>query len=342
MPQAKRNDPCPCGSGRKYKSCCMRRDQFSESRELSLSAEEGVTLNAVYEYAQGDRFVSDTAAAFNFYWGGNYALDGIPLLHPDDQRRTVEWLVHDYRTSTDDGSRIIDLFIENQAVDAPPQIKRILEAWSASSTGLFRVLGRRAGALDLFDLLRQEELTVLDASLARAAQDGELLAGRLYTLDGDNRLSLMTLVLPGEFGPGLVKYTENARALYLDQHPQSTLDEFLRENGHIVQAYLISYRADALRHAIGPGTRYHDPSPGRDILHGHTEIRQREYQEQVRETETARQPQRALDSLGRIEPKIHRTSSGIILPGAVPEEIPVETEEEETPRPTILIPGRDG
>ncbi|MBO5364906.1 MAG: SEC-C domain-containing protein, partial [Clostridia bacterium] len=22
-----RNDPCPCGSGKKYKHCCMERDQ---------------------------------------------------------------------------------------------------------------------------------------------------------------------------------------------------------------------------------------------------------------------------------------------------------------------------
>jgi preprotein translocase subunit SecA len=22
-----RNDPCPCGSGKKYKNCCLRRDE---------------------------------------------------------------------------------------------------------------------------------------------------------------------------------------------------------------------------------------------------------------------------------------------------------------------------
>jgi uncharacterized protein YecA (UPF0149 family) len=25
--KAGRNDPCPCGSGRKYKHCCMRKDR---------------------------------------------------------------------------------------------------------------------------------------------------------------------------------------------------------------------------------------------------------------------------------------------------------------------------
>jgi preprotein translocase subunit SecA len=26
-PKIGRNDPCPCGSGKKYKKCCMARDQ---------------------------------------------------------------------------------------------------------------------------------------------------------------------------------------------------------------------------------------------------------------------------------------------------------------------------
>ena len=24
------NDPCPCGSGKKYKKCCMQKDKLSE------------------------------------------------------------------------------------------------------------------------------------------------------------------------------------------------------------------------------------------------------------------------------------------------------------------------
>jgi preprotein translocase subunit SecA len=26
-PKVGRNDPCPCGSGKKYKNCCMRKDK---------------------------------------------------------------------------------------------------------------------------------------------------------------------------------------------------------------------------------------------------------------------------------------------------------------------------
>jgi tetratricopeptide (TPR) repeat protein len=33
-----RNDPCPCGSGQKYKRCCLQKDQFAESIALAAAA----------------------------------------------------------------------------------------------------------------------------------------------------------------------------------------------------------------------------------------------------------------------------------------------------------------
>jgi hypothetical protein len=33
-----RNDPCPCGSGQKYKRCCLVKDQLAESTALAAAA----------------------------------------------------------------------------------------------------------------------------------------------------------------------------------------------------------------------------------------------------------------------------------------------------------------
>jgi tetratricopeptide (TPR) repeat protein len=33
-----RNDPCPCGSGQKYKRCCLEKDQMAESAALAEAA----------------------------------------------------------------------------------------------------------------------------------------------------------------------------------------------------------------------------------------------------------------------------------------------------------------
>lgn len=38
MTKPGRNDPCPCGSGQKYKRCCLRKDQAAESSALAAAA----------------------------------------------------------------------------------------------------------------------------------------------------------------------------------------------------------------------------------------------------------------------------------------------------------------
>jgi tetratricopeptide (TPR) repeat protein len=41
MPKTGRNDPCPCGSGKKYKHCCLERDRTAE---LALAVRQRVAL----------------------------------------------------------------------------------------------------------------------------------------------------------------------------------------------------------------------------------------------------------------------------------------------------------
>lgn len=36
--KTQRNDPCPCGSARKYKHCCLQKDQAAQSTALAASA----------------------------------------------------------------------------------------------------------------------------------------------------------------------------------------------------------------------------------------------------------------------------------------------------------------
>jgi tetratricopeptide (TPR) repeat protein len=43
MPKAGRNDPCPCGSGKKYKHCCLEKDRAAE---LAPAIAQRVALQA--------------------------------------------------------------------------------------------------------------------------------------------------------------------------------------------------------------------------------------------------------------------------------------------------------
>ena len=40
MPKTGRNDPCPCGSGKKYKHCCLEKDRAAELAPLAAKRAE--------------------------------------------------------------------------------------------------------------------------------------------------------------------------------------------------------------------------------------------------------------------------------------------------------------
>lgn len=55
-PKTGRNDPCPCGSGLKYKRCCMERDQAAEHALLARAAAAAAETATAKEQEKQARF----------------------------------------------------------------------------------------------------------------------------------------------------------------------------------------------------------------------------------------------------------------------------------------------
>jgi tetratricopeptide (TPR) repeat protein len=50
-----RNDPCPCGSGKKYKHCCLERDQAAEHAKFARTAAAAAEAAAAMQKETEDR-----------------------------------------------------------------------------------------------------------------------------------------------------------------------------------------------------------------------------------------------------------------------------------------------
>jgi hypothetical protein len=65
-----RNDPCPCGSGRKFKHCCPRAFAAEDHRRQRLRDAEGAVVPTLFSYALdrwGRRFFEEAWEEF-FVW----------------------------------------------------------------------------------------------------------------------------------------------------------------------------------------------------------------------------------------------------------------------------------
>ena len=331
MPQIGRNDPCPCGSGKKFKNCCMRQTRVQASRMMSQNAIEMALFRDLTRFVAQPRYAQDITEGMAIFWGGRYSGEALGAMDNDDGRRFIEWFVHDYRYGPD-RQYLIDLFIEKEGPKYPDEAQRLLDAWSASAMAMVRHIRRiDDNRLQVYDPLREAEYEVMSRLLATNARPGDLLVGRLYELAGVKRLSVATLILPTEYEQPMADYVRNAYRLYADDHPDTTWDQFLRLHGHIMNIYMLSDRAQGLRALIGAGTRFYDPAATRD--------RMREIQRSQRQQESTDDPAHREERDPR--PRLRRTASGIVLPGAEePQEEPASQQEPRS-KPTILIPGRD-
>jgi len=61
-----RNDPCPCGSGKKYKDCCRenRVADFLRHKWQRLAQD---LQDKLLNYAEEERFIPDSEEAFQVY-----------------------------------------------------------------------------------------------------------------------------------------------------------------------------------------------------------------------------------------------------------------------------------
>jgi hypothetical protein len=326
-----RNDPCPCGSGKKYKQCHLRQDQVASSREHALSRTEATAMNGLFGFAASRRFARQLVEAFQRYWGGSYSPASASTLGADTFRRMLEWFALDYPID-EDGHRVIDPFLE-EAQGAPQDVRQLLEAWARSRASAFRLMSIGAGdRVAVFDLLRETEIQVESRFCALNTRENDLLLARVARANGAAAFTPMTAIYPHVLEEPLVAYVRHAYALYQEEHYQADWDAFVRANGHIFHAFLLSEKADPFRSEIGLGTPYVDPARIRESLH---ELTQEETQERrQRQRDTERQTSAA-----------QRRPSGIIVPGAATPAHPATEKgddgkaDDATPR--ILIPGRD-
>ncbi len=58
-----RNDPCPCGSGKKYKHCCYAKDSVKKPAEEIADTETADAAGAEGSAAEGDKAAAESDQA---------------------------------------------------------------------------------------------------------------------------------------------------------------------------------------------------------------------------------------------------------------------------------------
>ncbi|MBP6017150.1 MAG: SEC-C domain-containing protein [Candidatus Promineofilum sp.] len=193
-----RNDPCYCGSGKKYKQCHMSADLALESEQRAWNDAARDLRSKILEFADDERFDGEAGPAAEHYWNGLYTADTLHLMSPSEAERFLDWFAFDY-TLPSSGDRLIERFRGENSANLSTQQRELLAKWADGlPMGGYELTGYERQTLHLRDFVSGETLDVFEPSGHGSAPLGSIILGRPITVQDHYEFFAMPAYIPTE------------------------------------------------------------------------------------------------------------------------------------------------
>ena len=190
MSKIGRNTPCPCGSGKKYKHCCLHQEQDHAAPQREDHRAVGIALDWLAQHYGEQIF---TAVLKGFFDCGEHdvkeKMARVPgPLHEMVQININEWLLADAEIVINGRSlRTMDLILGAEGPSLSPQGRKHLETLAASALSFYEIqeVHRGKGVL-VIDLLNEtaSPFFVYEVSATESLVQWDIIAARCMLQDG--------------------------------------------------------------------------------------------------------------------------------------------------------------
>jgi len=229
-----RNDPCPCGSGKKYKKCCLIETYMAIGKEDSIRERLVQELMIFFE----KNYKHTLKDAHLMFWD-----DFIPAEHLEGMsldiayQNFMEWVVFDYLVDEDSGKTPIDLYMDSNKRLSLDEHK-VLTMMKNSVISLYEVqeVFPEKGLL-LKDLLMGGEYDVREKLATRSVRKWDIFAARLLLVDGSYIMSGSVYSFHLKQKERILDDIHAEFEDYKMDYPDTSMDDFLKYNSEIFNFY---------------------------------------------------------------------------------------------------------
>lgn len=234
MNKVGRNDPCPCGSGKKYKKCCFANTFVQGGKEESIRKRLVENLMELYNKQYRDT----VEEAHVMFWD-----DFVPQQHLEGHLLEIayqnffEWITFDFIIDPDENKTLIDLYMEQNKKITQDE-HSVLTKMKNSVISLYEVqeVFPEKGLL-LKDLLMGGEYDVKEKAATRGLNRWDIFATRLLLIDGQYIMSGSVFPYHLHYKQRILDSITQEYREYQDEFPDGTMDMFLKESGDLFNFY---------------------------------------------------------------------------------------------------------
>jgi hypothetical protein len=245
MSKIGRNDPCPCGSGKKYKQCHLPIEQAAEAERRALRQAQDSLFPRLIEATE--RRPEIIAPALQLFWDGRYTPETLHTIEDDEPRgaeRFLTWTLFDYRLP--DGHTLL-----HTLADAPDELQpderelQLLQSWQGVQLRPYVVEELLKGQfLRVRDMLDDAELRVVDHAASRRLVLGEVIVGHLVPIGDDHFIAGAAAHLTEDTRPKLREFAELHLEAFRQEHPDATWADMLRERSPVLNPFVMQLPTD--------------------------------------------------------------------------------------------------
>jgi hypothetical protein len=203
-----RNDPCPCGSGKKYKQCCLKTEQVQpEDDFLWRRIRRAIEGSPAHLLSFGSSHFGQEALLEA--WDEFMPWDDEPFT-PDTPHMPIfmPWFFYDWvpaplettvKHEALDGRTLARAYLDKKGRHLDPLLVRYMEQCCIAPFSFYDVLSVRPGeGFVLRDIMTGEETNVTEQAGSHHTQAGDIMFAKLVTID---QVAMLEACAPVMFPP---------------------------------------------------------------------------------------------------------------------------------------------
>jgi hypothetical protein len=256
-----RNDPCPCGSGQKYKHCCLEERAAEDSARLRLRGAEGRVVDGLLRFIVHTWGEPMMAHAWEDFW--NY--DDVPeewTATPEFEPMFIPWLVLGFEPDPDADEAGPDwptqpiglAWLATTDDDVPDLDRTYIETACRSPMSVLAVEQVvRGRSLDLKDVLTGARFHVLEQGASQTLQPADLVFARVLTIEGVSLLlGTAPFVVPPRWHTRIIDWRERLfRRRLMTREDLADFDDEIRDLYFNIAAELLDPTPPQLQNTDG-------------------------------------------------------------------------------------------